>query len=370
MWIKYVYNNNLTPPLCKTCGEIKTLWNYKTNLFREYCSHKCANTSPTKQEKSKQTMLQRFGVEHNWCFGTHSREKQKQTMLERHGVVNPSQSKKIKENKKETCLKKYGVENPLQSEKVKQKIKQTNLKKYGVEYAVQLKEIKEKKKQTNLKKYGVEYAVQLKEIKEKKKQTNLKKYGVETVNQKHMVEILPLLGDYNWIYNQYTNKKKTVTQIAKELNIDTTTMSRYLRNHNIIIKHINKFSYKCMEWLELVIQKQNISIQHARNIGEYLIPNTRYHADGYCKETNTVYEFHGDMWHGNPNIFESDELCNPFSDLTAGELYQRTIERENKIKQLGYNVITIWESDWNHNSNERATGQLVITVHCQEREVQ
>lgn len=30
-----------------------------------------------------------------------------------------------------------------------------------------------------------------------------------------------------------------------------------------------------------------------------------------------------------------------------GTLYKRTINREQKIKDLGYNLITIWESDWN-----------------------
>lgn len=54
--------------------------------------------------------------------------------------------------------------------------------------------------------------------------------------------------------------------------------------------------------------------------------------DGYCQKTNTIYEFHGDMWHGNPRIFESDICCSPFSDLTAGRLYQKTIERENLIR--------------------------------------
>lgn len=29
-----------------------------------------------------------------------------------------------------------------------------------------------------------------------------------------------------------------------------------------------------------------------------------------------------------------------------GELYDKTIERENKIKSLGFNVVTIWGSEW------------------------
>ena len=35
--------------------------------------------------------------------------------------------------------------------------------------------------------------------------------------------------------------------------------------------------------------------------------HVEYKVDGYCYETNTVYEFHGDYWHGNPIVFDSDD---------------------------------------------------------------
>jgi hypothetical protein len=89
-----------------------------------------------------------------------------------------------------------------------------------------------------------------------------------------------------------------------------------------------------------------IYIQHALNGGEFNIPSTRYKADGYCKETNTIYEFHGDCWHGNPDVFESHEICNPFSELTAGELYHNTLIREKDIIDLGYNLEVLWESNF------------------------
>ena len=89
----------------------------------------------------------------------------------------------------------------------------------------------------------------------------------------------------------------------------------------------------------------NIHIRHALNDGEYLIPNTKYKADGYCEETNTIYEFHGDFWHGNPKIYNEYEI-NKITNCSYKELYEKTLIRENKIKELGYNLITIWEQDW------------------------
>ncbi len=94
------------------------------------------------------------------------------------------------------------------------------------------------------------------------------------------------------------------------------------------------------------MESENIHIQHALNGGEYSIPNTPYHADGYCAETNTIYEFYGDYWHGNPDVFESD-VYSKSQRKTMGEIYKNTITRENKIKALGYNIITIWEKDYN-----------------------
>ena len=78
---------------------------------------------------------------------------------------------------------------------------------------------------------------------------------------------------------------------------------------------------------------------------EYRIKNTKWKADGYCAETNTIFEFHGDFWHGNPKLYlETDK--NNVSNKTMGYLYKKTLEREQKIKDLGYNLITMWEYDW------------------------
>lgn len=106
------------------------------------------------------------------------------------------------------------------------------------------------------------------------------------------------------------------------------------------------WSKKAVDWLEWVAYNENVSIQYANNGSEFKIPNTRWKADGYCKTTNTIYEFHGDDWHGNPDKHTNDINCHPFTNETAGELYTRTINREQSIRDLGYNLIVIWEREW------------------------
>ena len=76
------------------------------------------------------------------------------------------------------------------------------------------------------------------------------------------------------------------------------------------------------------------------------IDNNIYKFDGYCEKTNTVYEFHGDFWHGNPKLYNKNEI-HPLTKKSFGELYNNTVQKENIIKSNGYNLITIWESEYN-----------------------
>lgn len=70
-----------------------------------------------------------------------------------------------------------------------------------------------------------------------------------------------------------------------------------------------------------------------------------YKVDGYDPETNIVYEFYGDYWHGNPDIFKDNDI-NPSVGFTFGELYERTIKREQALKNLGFTLITMWENNY------------------------
>lgn len=51
--------------------------------------------------------------------------------------------------------------------------------------------------------------------------------------------------------------------------------------------------------------------------------------------------------HSNPDLFDAEYKCHPFNNFTAKELYNKTKERENEIISIGYNLITIWENDYN-----------------------
>ena len=106
------------------------------------------------------------------------------------------------------------------------------------------------------------------------------------------------------------------------------------------------FSNQAIEWLNLLSKMYNIDIQHQLNGGEYrFAKGSSKRADGFCKETNTVYEYLGNFFHGNPKIFAPDAV-NEKLHCTFGELYQKTLERNEFIKQQGYNLVIIWEDEW------------------------
>jgi len=92
-------------------------------------------------------------------------------------------------------------------------------------------------------------------------------------------------------------------------------------------------------------QTDEKNIMHCRNGREYKPPEVpRISVDGYCPETNTIYEFLGCFWHGH--------TCQPFRDVatlsgdTLAERYERTMARLEQITQAGYQVKVQWECEF------------------------
>ncbi len=238
----------------------------------------------------------------------------------------------------------------LKSDEEKQvkfnKMKQTNLERWGAEFPLQSRVCHDKFKRTMVERHGAEYSGLSNKLVYKKDQTCLEKFGTIYHSQKHMINILTLLENKDWMVEQYTTLLKTQQQIGDELGCTQETISKCLYRHRVKIRQTDKHSYKCSTWLKSKMKDGDINIKCHKNGGEYRIPGSRFKADGYCAETNTIYEFHGDYWHGNPEVYESEEW-NRSKKRYMGQIYQDTIEREEKIKKLGYNLVVMWEHDWN-----------------------
>src|SRR5690606_37872988 len=103
----------------------------------------------------------------------------------------------------------------------------------------------------------------------------------------------------------------------------------------------NKNTIEQNEWLDYHgVNPENREIRIDLDDG---IKSGWIRVDGYDPEINTIYEYWGDLWHGNLNVFDAAKR-NPYNNKTMQELNEETEIKRNRIIDAGYNLIEIWES--------------------------
>lgn len=110
-------------------------------------------------------------------------------------------------------------------------------------------------------------------------------------------------------------------------------------NGNGCLKCCKIISKSETQWLD------SLNIPEEQRQFKIKLNNKYITVDAFDPNTNTVYEFYGDYWHGNPKVFDLDKQ-NTSTKKTYRELWLNTMERERLIKEAGYNIISIWENDW------------------------
>ncbi len=332
----------------------------------------CIFQSEETKKRIKQTNLTKYGVE-NPSQAVEVKEKRKQTLISRYGVDNPmkhqpytdalrqtnldkyghpyaTQSDIVKEKMKQTNLSRYGVPCKLQLEETKKQIKQTNLSKYGTEYPSQSAIVKEKMKQTNriryggdnpmaaeqtrqkirqtnLSRYGVEYAITSINVREKTKLTMMEVHGAEYHNQGHIpatsLEILKDKEKLREIYEIHKNQ----TTLAKLLEVDATTVSRYMIMHELEVSTVFSTSVAEREICDLL---DSWGIVYESNTRAVISKEL----DIYIPSHNLAIEYNGVYWH---------------SDKFKDRYYHMNKSLECKAK--GILLLHIWEDNWLEKKN-------------------
>jgi hypothetical protein len=151
-------------------------------------------------------------------------------------------------------------------------------------------------------------------------------------------------GDrYTYPVQEYTISKNKVTIICPKHGEFRQTFSEHVWGkhgcpkcgaHPII-------SRACIAWLD------SLGIPNDPEHREVWLQTSdgRKRVDGFDPKTNTVYEYYGDRFHGNPKKRPQDKDSG-LGGATYGDLYRKTMERETFIRDAGYSIITIWESDF------------------------
>ena len=127
--------------------------------------------------------------------------------------------------------------------------------------------------------------------------------------------------------------------------------SVFMPENTIVLVDENQYdtySIKSIKWMKYLSNKFNINIKHACNGGEIkiMIQGKQYKVDGFCSETRSIYQFHGCFFHGCPDCYKDPATINKLNHYRMGDLYQRTLKYNELIKAQGFNLVTIWEHEF------------------------
>lgn len=138
---------------------------------------------------------------------------------------------------------------------------------------------------------------------------------------------------YDYSKTEYSNLRAKITIICEKHGEFKQRTKNHIDGQGCP-KCGDRFGIKENMWLDsLDVKERQV------RIGNFVV-------DGYCEDTKTVYEFNGDFWHGNPEIYNQDDV-NVVNNTTFGDLYKKTKNREKYLSSLGYNVVSMWENDFN-----------------------
>ena len=123
-----------------------------------------------------------------------------------------------------------------------------------------------------------------------------------------------------------------------------------------------KYDELSIAWLDFETEKEGVEIQHALNGGEFETPVGK--VDGFCRSTNTVYEFQGCFWHGCPDC-QGATTINPKNKIDMAELREQTLSKNLKLQNLGYNFVEVYKcklsnefKKWDKNNPREFIGPL------------
>jgi G:T-mismatch repair DNA endonuclease (very short patch repair protein) len=87
----------------------------------------------------------------------------------------------------------------------------------------------------------------------------------------------------------------------------------------------------------------------------------RYYCDLYLPKFNLIIEVNGNYWHANPEFFKADDFIGQ-KKAQAHEIWERDKQKINDLKQMGYNVAVVWESQIKKTVPEKLVEDIVRSV--------
>ena len=123
----------------------------------------------------------------------------------------------------------------------------------------------------------------------------------------------------------------------------------------------HKWGRSKMEWLEWVMIQEGVNIRHEFNGKEKRIGRRQLPVDGWCQETQTVYQHQGCFWHGCECL---GKTVNEVKGVDMAVLREETRENTEYLEKLGYKVVEMWECDWKREkANNKELQKFIGMMH-------
>ena len=127
--------------------------------------------------------------------------------------------------------------------------------------------------------------------------------------------------------------------------------SKYMPENTIgIIKDVSKntCSKMSVQWLKYLPEMENVYIQHAMKVVNILFRQLGK-STGFVNKRIRFTNSKDVFWHGCPKCYTPDRI-NPVLQRDMIELQQTTAMKNIKIKELGYNLVEVYECEIQKNT--------------------
>jgi len=265
---------------CDYCGILFERRYSKFNIGRINVQKDACNSIPCQSKKREEVFLTKYGV-HAPLQKKEFMEKAVQTFL-KSGTTNPFSRPEVKEKTKQTMLYKYGVENPQQDKEIREKTRNTMSEKYGAEYPYQNKETLKKAEDSIEQHFGVRHYGELQKIPFE---------NIITLANEKQYKILFEEKDYK------NNKQKLLFKCLKHIDDDFETSIVALRNNERQCPrcqdvYSSKQEQEIYEYiLSLGVDEREIVRRDRKEVGIEL--------DLYLPKFQVAIEHHGLFYHSD-----------------------------------------------------------------------
>ena len=188
-------------------------------------------------------------------------------------------------------------------------------------------------------------------------QWNKGKSWEETFSPKKIKELMKVYNDKernNKIRKALKGVKKS-DEHAQKCRENGRSEKSILINREKIAKRLSDGTFSISSMVEKRFIDECIKPLGIEYDTQYYISDLHHYCDVYIPSKNTIIEFQGDYWHGNPKKYKKEELT---------EYQLKKVRKDDDLKMYckenDINLIEIWESDFN--KDKESVNNLLVEM--------